>query len=91
MDWFFVHDGFMKRWCWSVSGRRVCSVAQCILQLQYMVSGAAAMNEIFVSLFDMWVDAICGCTSFYTISHMMWRYCIVHFMYPAYKYHMTFE
>ena len=85
---FFVHDGFMKQWFRSVSGHRVCSVVKYILQLYG--SGAAAINKIFMSVFDMWIDVI-GCTFFSTISHMMRRYSIVHFMYPAYKHHMQFE
>ena len=85
---FFVHDGFMKRWCWSVSGRGVCSVVKYMSQLYD--SSPATMSEIFMSFFDIWNDVI-GCSSFYTISHMMRRYCIVHFMCPAYKHHMQFE
>lgn len=53
---FFVHDGVMKFWCWSVPGHRVHSVVKHILQLYG--SGAAAISETFMSGFENWIDVV---------------------------------
>ncbi len=55
---FFVHDGFMKRWCWSASGHR-CAVWQ-NTSYNYMVQAQqqwAKFSTVYLICGLTWLDA----------------------------------